>query len=72
MFTTALAGAEQARLFDFPAAAEWQAVKDGVMGGVSEGRVRITAGRTLEFFGTLGLGRQQRSQTVTAVWFYQL
>jgi NADH dehydrogenase [ubiquinone] 1 alpha subcomplex assembly factor 1 len=55
MFTTALAGAEQARLFDFPAAAEWQAVNDGVMGGVSEGRVRITAGRTLEFFGTLSL-----------------
>lgn len=42
--------------FDSPAAAaEWQAVNDGVMGGVSDGRFRITANRTLEFFGTLSL-----------------
>jgi putative membrane-bound dehydrogenase-like protein len=36
-------------------AARWQAVNDGVMGGVSEGRFRITAAKTLEFFGTLSL-----------------
>ncbi|MFM8702666.1 MAG: CIA30 family protein, partial [Planctomycetia bacterium] len=31
------------------------AVNDGVMGGVSEGRFRITEDKTLEFFGTLSL-----------------
>jgi len=57
MSTTSLAVAEQTRLFDFPAeaAAQWRAVNDGVMGGVSDGRVRITANRTLEFLGTLSL-----------------
>ena len=45
-------------LFDFSsqaAAAKWQAVNDGVMGGVSDGRFRITGRQTLEFFGTLSL-----------------
>lgn len=45
-------------LLDFvapDAAATWQAVNDGVMGGVSEGRFRITDARTLEFSGTLSL-----------------
>ena len=45
-------------LLDFaaPDAAEtWQAVNDGVMGGVSEGRFTITDGDTLEFRGTLSL-----------------
>ena len=45
-------------LLDFagPGAAEkWQAVNDGVMGGVSDGRFRITDDKTLEFFGTLSL-----------------
>jgi NADH dehydrogenase [ubiquinone] 1 alpha subcomplex assembly factor 1 len=37
------------------AAQTWQAVNDGVMGGVSDGRFRITADQTLEFFGTLSL-----------------
>jgi NADH dehydrogenase [ubiquinone] 1 alpha subcomplex assembly factor 1 len=37
------------------AAQKWQAVNDGVMGGVSEGRLRITADKTLEFSGTLSL-----------------
>jgi len=37
------------------AARSWQAVNDGVMGGVSDGRFRITADKTLEFFGTLSL-----------------
>jgi NADH dehydrogenase [ubiquinone] 1 alpha subcomplex assembly factor 1 len=45
-------------LFDFSNpefAGEWEAVNDGVMGGVSDGRFRISAERTLEFFGTLSL-----------------
>ena len=37
------------------AAGKWQAVNDGVMGGVSDGRLRITPVKTLEFFGTLSL-----------------
>jgi NADH dehydrogenase [ubiquinone] 1 alpha subcomplex assembly factor 1 len=42
--------------FAGPEAAEkWQAVNDGVMGGVSEGRFTITEDETLEFFGTLSL-----------------
>ena len=45
-------------LFDFTgadAAKEWQTVNDGVMGGVSEGKFKITDEKTLEFFGTLSL-----------------
>jgi hypothetical protein len=45
-------------LFDFArpdAAQAWQPVNDGVMGGVSEGRFRITEQGTMEFFGTLSL-----------------
>jgi monofunctional biosynthetic peptidoglycan transglycosylase len=45
-------------LFDFadPAAMRgWQIEDDGVMGGVSDGRFRITPEDTLEFFGTLSL-----------------
>lgn len=45
-------------LFDFTgadAAKEWQAVNDGVMGGVSEGKFKITDKKTLEFSGTLSL-----------------
>jgi monofunctional biosynthetic peptidoglycan transglycosylase len=37
------------------AAGQWQAVNDGVMGGVSDGRFKITEEKTLEFFGTLSL-----------------
>lgn len=37
------------------AAGKWQAVNDGVMGGVSDGRFRITDDQTLVFFGTLSL-----------------
>jgi NADH dehydrogenase [ubiquinone] 1 alpha subcomplex assembly factor 1 len=37
------------------AAKEWQTINDGVMGGVSEGKVKITDKKTLEFFGTLSL-----------------
>jgi NADH dehydrogenase [ubiquinone] 1 alpha subcomplex assembly factor 1 len=45
-------------LFDFAnpgTAQEWQAVNDGVMGGISDGRFRMTAQKTLEFSGTLSL-----------------
>lgn len=45
-------------LFEFAeadAAKEWQAVNDGVMGGVSEGKFKITDRKTMEFFGTLSL-----------------
>lgn len=45
-------------LFDFTgadAAKEWQTINDGVMGGVSEGKFRITDRKTLEFYGTLSL-----------------
>jgi NADH dehydrogenase [ubiquinone] 1 alpha subcomplex assembly factor 1 len=55
--TTALADDKPHVLFDFTtadAAAEWQTVNDGVMGGVSEGNFKIT-GKTLTFFGTLSL-----------------
>jgi monofunctional biosynthetic peptidoglycan transglycosylase len=37
------------------AAQQWQAVNDGVMGGVSDGRFTITDDNTLEFSGTLSL-----------------
>jgi NADH dehydrogenase [ubiquinone] 1 alpha subcomplex assembly factor 1 len=45
-------------LFEFAgpeAARNWQAVNDGVMGGVSDGRFRITPDQTMEFSGTLSL-----------------
>ncbi len=45
-------------LFDFSgadAAKNWQAVNDGVMGGVSEGKFQIVDKKTLEFLGTLSL-----------------
>ena len=34
------------------AAHKWQAVNDGVMGGVSDGRFQVTEEGTLAFFGT--------------------
>ena len=45
-------------LFNFAgadAAKEWQNINDGVMGGVSEGKFKITDKKTLEFYGTLSL-----------------
>lgn len=45
-------------LFDFAGAdavEDWQAVNDGVMGGVSEGTFQITDRKTLAFVGTLTL-----------------
>ncbi len=42
--------------FDEPeAAAQWQTVNDGVMGGRSEGRFKINDAGHLEFYGTLSL-----------------
>jgi monofunctional biosynthetic peptidoglycan transglycosylase len=58
MGAPSMARAPQAPLFAFAspdAAAAWQAVNDGVMGGVSDGRFRITERQTLEFYGTLSL-----------------
>ena len=45
-------------LFDFTGAdavKEWQSVSYSVMGGVSEGKFKITDKKMLEFFGTLSL-----------------
>lgn len=45
-------------LLDFAApdaAQKWQAVNDGVMGGVSDGRFKVTPEKTLEFSGNLSL-----------------
>jgi len=45
-------------LLDFSGAdaiKDWQTINDGVMGGVSEGKFKITDKKTLEFFGTLPL-----------------
>jgi NADH dehydrogenase [ubiquinone] 1 alpha subcomplex assembly factor 1 len=58
LFMQAVAEQALRPLFDFAgpeAAQQWQAVNDGVMGGVSDGRFRITPESTLEFFGTLSL-----------------
>ena len=58
MVPTAMAQDAPIPLFDFTgadAAKQWQAVNDGVMGGVSEGKFKITEAKTMEFFGTLSL-----------------
>ena len=58
MVPTAMAQDAPIPLFDFTgvdAGKEWQAVNDGVMGGVSEGKFKITDAKTMEFFGTLSL-----------------
>ena len=58
MVTTAMAEEKPLTLFDFTeadAAKQWQTVNDGVMGGVSDGRFKITDTKTMEFFGTLSL-----------------
>ncbi|MEY4191517.1 MAG: hypothetical protein RIR17_2253, partial [Planctomycetota bacterium] len=36
-------------------ASEWQNINDGVMGGVSDGRFRLTGNKSMEFYGTLSL-----------------
>jgi len=58
LVTPAMANDPPQPLFDFTtpdAAKDWQTVNDGVMGGVSEGKFRITQRQTLEFTGTLSL-----------------
>jgi len=58
LVTTAQANDNQVVLFDFSkpdAAKQWQTVNDGVMGGISDGRFKITEKKTMEFFGTLSL-----------------
>ena len=45
-------------LFDFntpDSARQWQTVNDGVMGGRSDGKFRITKDKSMQFFGTLSL-----------------
>ena len=58
MVATLMADETQRTLFEFSgadSAKEWQTVNDGVMGGVSDGRFKITDAKTMEFFGTLSL-----------------
>lgn len=58
MVASLMADDTQRTLFDFSgadSAKEWQTVNDGVMGGVSDGRFKITDAKTMEFFGTLSL-----------------
>ena len=58
MVTTAMAEDTPIPLFDFTgadSAKEWQTVNDGVVGGVSEGKFKITDTKTMEFLGTLSL-----------------
>lgn len=56
--SASMAGNGERTLFDFSkpdAAQAWQPVNDGVMGGVSDGRFKITDQGTMEFLGTLSL-----------------
>jgi len=59
MMVSNVIGAEETNvLFDFSEAddaKEWQTVNDGVMGGVSEGKFKITDQKTMEFYGILSL-----------------
>ena len=58
MVASLMADDTQRTLFDFSgadSAKEWQTVNDGVMGGVSDGRFKITDAKTMEFFGKLSL-----------------
>ena len=58
MVTTVMADDRLKPLFDFAeavAAKDWQTVNDGVMGGVSDGKFKITDAKTMEFFGNLSL-----------------
>jgi monofunctional biosynthetic peptidoglycan transglycosylase len=40
---------------DAAAAKQWQPVNDGVMGGRSDGRLKITENQTMQFFGAISL-----------------
>ena len=51
LVTTAQADNNQVVWFDFSnpdAAKQWQTVNDGVMGGVSDGRVKVTEDKKME------------------------
>ena len=55
------AAAQDRPLFDFAsptASKEWRTVNDGVMGGESDGHVKITEAKTLEFTGKLSLANK--------------
>ena len=61
MMKAAMSDDTRQTLFDFngaDAAKEWLTVNDGVMGGVSEGKFKITDAKTMEFFGTLSLANK--------------
>ena len=56
--TTVMTTNQSIVLFDYTgpdAAREWTNVNDNVMGGVSEGKLRITDEDTLQFYGNLSL-----------------
>lgn len=56
--STLMAANKDRILFDFEkpdAVRQWQTVNDGVMGGVSDGRIKINDGKKMEFYGTLSL-----------------
>ncbi|MHB8864101.1 MAG: CIA30 family protein [Pirellulaceae bacterium] len=58
MVSTVMSAEKTLPLFAFAepdASKEWQNVNDSVMGGVSEGKFKITDDKTLVFFGTLSL-----------------
>jgi monofunctional biosynthetic peptidoglycan transglycosylase len=58
MVTASVATAQDRTLFSFDtpdSAKPWQPVNDGVMGGRSDGRLRINDDKKMEFFGTLSL-----------------
>lgn len=58
MSSLVLADEKPRTLFEFSspdAAKSWQSVNDNVMGGVSEGKFKITDQKTMEFFGRLSL-----------------
>lgn len=65
-----IVAAEDRVLFSFDgpqASQEWQAVNDGVMGGRSDGRFRITDDGNLDFFGKLSLENNGGFASVRAV-----
>jgi hypothetical protein len=66
---TLMAADEERVLFKFDkadAAKQSQTVNDGVMGGVSDGRFKITDNKKMEFFGTLSLENNGRFASVRA------
>lgn len=65
----ATASAQERYLFKFDEpeiVRQWQAVNDGVMGGLSSGRFEITEGKHLRFFGSLSLANNGGFASVRA------